>query len=297
MNVRSRGEKTFEFVVHMVMIFLCLLVVIPFILLIVGSFTDEAVAVRDGYTFFPDKFSLDAYSYILKEWKQIGQAYLVTAIVTVLGVFLSILVTSTFAFGLTVRDVPGVKVIQFLSVFTMLFNGGLVSTYYCYTNIFHIKNTLAALIVPGLLMSAFNVILVKNYFATNIPTELFDAAEIDGASLFRIYGTIVMPLSTPIIATIGLRAALGYWNSWTNSMYYVTDNRLNTIQYLLEKMSQNIQFLVKNADKLTIANMIDIPSVTVRMAIAVVAVLPIMCIYPFFQKYFAKGLMVGAVKG
>ena len=126
MNVRSRGEKTFEFVVHMVMIFLCLLVVIPFILLIVGSFTDEAVAVRDGYTFFPDKFSLDAYSYILKEWKQIGQAYLVTAIVTVLGVFLSILVTSTFAFGLTVRDVPGVKVIQFLSVFTMLFNGGLV---------------------------------------------------------------------------------------------------------------------------------------------------------------------------
>ncbi len=297
MNVRSRGEKGFELCGHIVLIILCLLALIPFALLIIASFTDEAVAVVNGYQFFPQKFSISAYEYILKEWGQIGRAYLITIIVTSIGTFGSIAITSMYAYGLTIKNVPGLKIVFLLTLFTMLFNGGIVSTYYVYNNLIHIKNTIWALIVPGLLLNGFNVILVKNYIATNIPGELLEAAEIDGAGLFRIYMKLILPLSTPILATVGLMSAVSYWNDWNNGLYYVSDTKLYSIQQFLNQLSMNIQFLVNNATKLTSSDMLTLPSVTIRMAIAVVAILPILCIYPFFQKYFAKGITLGAVKG
>ena len=297
MNVRSAGEKKFEFAAHIVMILLCFLALIPFVLLIMASFTDEAAAVTNGYRFIPEQFSLKAYTYIFKEWMQIGRAYMITIIVTVAGTLASVIFTSMYAYGLSVKNVPGLKLVFMLTLFTMLFNGGIVSTYYIYCNLIHIKNTLWALMIPGLLMNAFNVILVKNYIRSNIPGELIEAAEIDGAGQFRIYFKMIMPLSTPIMATIGLMSAVTYWNDWNNGLYYITDNKLYSIQQLLNQMNSNVQFLVNNASNLSGADLTNLPSVTIRMAIAVVAILPILCIYPFFQKYFAKGITIGAVKG
>lgn len=297
MNVRSIGEKRLEGVAHIILIVLCLLALIPFILLIMASFTDEAVAVTDGYRFIPEKFSLTAYEYIFREWAQIGRSYLITIIVTVIGTVASVLFTTMYAYGLTVKHVPGLKIIFLLTLFTMLFNGGIVSTYYVYCNAIHIKNTIWALIMPSLMMSGFNVILVKNYISSNVPGELMEAAEIDGAGQFRIFFKIVVPLSTPIMATIGLMSGVMYWNDWNNGLYYITDSKLYSIQQLLNQMNNNIQYLVSNASNLSGVDLSNLPSATIRMAIAVVAIIPILCIYPFFQKYFAKGITIGAVKG
>ena len=296
MNVRSKGEKWLEVAAHIVMIIFCILAVMPFILLVMASFTEESTAIRDGYQFITKVLSTEAYRYILAEWGQIGRAYLVTIIVTVCGTFVSVLITTMFAFGLTQKDVPGVKVVFMLLLFTMLFNGGLVSTYYIYSNVIHIKNTIFALIVPSYLMGAFNVILVKNYVANNIPGELLEAAEMDGAGSIYSFFKIVIPLSTPILATIGLMGAVMYWNDWNNGLYYITDSRLYSIQQLLNQMNNNVQYLVYNAQNLSGMDLSNLPSTTIRMAIAVVAIIPILCAYPFFQKYFAKGITVGAVK-
>lgn len=297
MNVRSKGEKRMEISAHIVMIVLCLLAILPFILLIMASFTDEGVAVTNGYRFWPEKFSTVAYVYIFKEWAQIGHAYLITIIVTVVGTAASVVFTAMFAYGLTVKNIPGLKIVFMLTLFTMLFNGGIVSSYYVYCNAIHIKNTLWALIMPNLMMSAFNIILVKNFINGNVPGELLEAAEMDGAGQFRIFFKIVIPLSVPILATIGLMSAVMYWNDWNNGLYYITESNLYSIQQLLNQMNNNIQYLVNNAANLSGVDLANLPGTTIRMAIAVVAILPILCVYPFFQKYFAKGITLGSVKG
>ena len=167
-----------------------------------------------------------------------------------------------------------------------------------WTRIFHLKNTITALILPGLLMNGFNVILMKNYFAQNIPAELIEAAKMDGAGEFKIFFKMILPLSLPIMATVGLFVGIGYWNDWTNGLYYVTDAKLYSLQNLLNRILQDVQFL--NSSTMTnagVAATTQMPSVSIRMAISVVGILPIMVLYPFFQKYFVKGIAVGAVKG
>ena len=180
----------------------------------------------------------------------------------------------------------------------MLFNGGLVATYYTYVNYFHVRNTIWALILPNLMMNAFNVILVRNYFVNSIPYSLIEAARLDGASEFGIFFKVVMPLSLPIIATIGLMTGLMYWNDWQNGMYYLTERgggHLYTIQIILNNINENINALLQNSSATGGMN-IKMPSTTVRMAIATVGILPILVIYPFFQKYFVKGITLGGVK-
>lgn len=297
MGIKSKSEKISECIGNAVMIILCILAVVPFWLLIASSLASEAEVTIEGYKFWPKEFSLDAYKYILEQWAQIGRAYGITLIVTVVGTVAAILLVAMLAYGLSQKDVPGVKVIFFLVLMTMLFNGGIVPTYYIYNNLLHVKDTLWGLILPNLLMNGFTVILVKNYFEQNIPGELVEAAELDGANQFHILFKLVMPLSTPILATVGLLTGVAYWNDWTNGLYYVSDETLYSIQQLLNKMNDNIQFLANNASLMGGAAMIELPSATVRMAIAVIAILPIICIYPFFQKYFAKGIVMGAVKG
>ena len=186
---------------------------------------------------------------------------------------------------------------SFYVFFTMLFNGGLVPTYLMYTGIFHINNTLLAYIVPGFLMSAMNVMLIRTFFANSIPDALFEAAQIDGASQFQIFGKIVLPLGKPILVAMGLLSGLGYWNDWTNGLYYVRDTQLYGIQNLLNKMITDLTALTQNASGASTAALAEIPSASVRMAIAFVAMLPILCLYPFLQKYFTKGIALGAVKG
>ena len=208
------------------------------------------------------------------------------------------LITILFAYPLSRKETPFRNVFAFFLFFTMLFNGGLVPTYIMWTQTFHIRNTIFALLIPSLLMSAFNVILMRSYFTANVPNEIIEAARMDGAREFRILFGIVVPLSKPMMATIALMIALRYWNDWTNSLYYVNEEQLFSIQAILNNMLTNIQFLANNTNlNMDASTLGSLPSASIRMAIAVVGVLPILIVYPFFQKYFVKGIVVGGIKG
>lgn len=286
-----------RFFIHAVMIIMCILVIIPFWLLIMSSFSDNNYAIREGYKFLPKELSLDAYRFIMREWAQVGRAYLVTIVVTVLGTVMSLLIVSMLSYGLSQRDLPGRKVIFGLILITMLFSGGIVPQYLIYNNYLHVKNTIWGLILPNLLLNGFTVVLVKNYFESSIPAELTEAMRIDGAGPVTVYARLIMPLSTPILATVGLMEAISYWNDWNNGLYYITDSRLFSMQQLLNEMNNNVNFLVNNASSLQGVDVSALPSSTMRLALAVVGILPILIAYPFFQKYFAKGITLGAVKG
>lgn len=290
---------SFRIISNIVMFIFALCAIVPFILLVIASLTDNQWAMVNGFSFFPKKWSLSAYGYIINEWMTIGRAYVMTIIVTVVGTVLGILLTTSLAYALSDKNLPGVRVLNFLCVFTMLFSGGIVASFYVWVNVFHIRNTLWALILPNLLMNAFNIILVKNFYNSSIPGSIKEAARIDGASEMCIFSRIVFPLSKPIIATIGLMTAISYWNDWTNGLYYLTErggSQLYTIQLVLNTVNDNISFLASHAAEMGSIDVSNIPSTTVRMAIAVVGVLPIMVIYPFFQKYFVKGITLGGVK-
>ena len=178
----------------------------------------------------------------------------------------------------------------------MLFSGGIVPSYIMWTNIFHIKNTIWALILPNYLVTAFNVILVKNYYMNNIPASLIEAAQIDGAAELRIFVKVIFPMSKPVIATVSLFTGLCYWNDWMNGLYYVDNQKLYSIQVLLMKIMNNIEALKANSNLMG-ANAISLPGTSVRMAIAFIGILPIIIIYPFVQKYLVEGVVIGAVKG
>ncbi len=292
----SKDQKRWRIAAHIVLIFFSAMAILPFLLLIIASFTDETVALLNGYSYLPEKFSLDAYEYIWASRSTYLRAYGMTILVTAVGTTVSIILTALTGYVLSKRNLPGVKIMNFIVIFTMLFNGGLVATYITYVRTFEIKsNPILALIVPNLLMNAFMVMLVRNYFATSIPEEIYESARIDGAGEMFIFIKLVLPLSVPILATVGLMTGIAYWNDWQNSLYYVADKDYYTIQAILNSINEGIAAL----KTLTPAgvNTADLPSTTIRMAVAVVGILPILVIYPFFQKYFAKGLVAGAVKG
>ncbi len=298
MGRQTAGDRISEWIAHGVMFLMCIGTIVPFWLLIGSSLADEKEITLEGYKFIPQTFSLAAYDYIFDQWYQIGRAYGITILVTLIGTSLAIVLVGMLGYGLIQKDVPGVRLVFILILVTLLFNGGIVPTYYVYNNILHVKNTLFGLILPNFLLNGFTVILVKNYFEQNIPKELIEAAELDGANHFQILFKLAMPLAKPILATVGLLTGVTYWNDWINGLYFITDEKLFTIQLLLNKMNDSIQFLANNASKMGgAASTVDLPSATVRMAIAVVAIIPIIVIYPFFQKYFAKGIVMGAVKG
>ena len=293
----EKSKKGWNIAANIIMCVLSFLAIAPFVLLIIASFTDETVAMTDGYSYFPAKLSLAAYEYIVAQWEMLGRAYLMTIIVTIIGTAVGLIMTALLGYMLSEKNLPGRRVLNFYVVFTMLFNGGLVPTYIMYVNTFHVKNTIWGLIVPNLLLSGFLVMLVRNYFENSIPRDLYESARIDGASEFQTFFRIALPLSTPILATVGLMMGIAYWNDWQNGLYYISDKgkELYTIQNILNNINENIAFLASNAT--TGVNLADLPTTTVRMAIAVVGVLPVLIVYPLFQKYFAKGITMGAVKG
>lgn len=291
-------RKGFQIGANLVMIFLALCCLFPFVLLIMSSITDEKVLIQDGYSFLPSKFSLDAYTYMLKNGQKILTAYGLTIFSTVVGTTIGLLLTILMAYPLSRRDMMGRNVLAFFVFFTMLFNGGLVPTYIMYTRYINVKNNLLAYILPALLVNAFYVIMMRTYFNTNIPEAVVEAAQIDGAGEFRILFTIVLPMSLPMIATMVLLIGLSYWNDWKNGLYYVQDTNLQTIQVFLNSMLRDIQSLKSGMDSAAAAEIAqNMPSVGIKMAIAVVGALPVLIVYPFFQKYFVKGITIGAVKG
>lgn len=292
----TKHEKEFQCVVNILMVILCLMCVLPLLLLISSSLTADATLVKDGYLFWPKKFDITAYKYLLFGSESIFRGYAISILVTVVGTSLSLTLTTLLAYPLSRKNMPGRNGVAFFIFFTMLFNGGLVPTYIMWTQTFHIKNTLLALIVPSLLLNAFNVIMMRSYLATNIPEEVIEAAQVDGAGQFRVLLQIVVPMSKPILATLTLLIGLGYWNDWLNGLYYITDDSLFSIQVLLKKMLDNVE-MIKNAASSGAAGTMQMPSTSIRMAVAVVGALPVLVVYPFFQKYFVKGIAIGAVKG
>lgn len=290
-------NKIGQIIMHVVCIFLCVCCVAPFVLLITSSLTEESTLVRNGYSFIPASWSLESYEYLIMKGDKIVRAYGITIFTTVVGTAVSILITLLTAYPLSRRDLPARYVFSFFVFFTMLFNGGLIPTYMLYANTLHMRNTIWALIIPSMLMSGFYVIMMRSFLTANIPEEIIEAARIDGASEYGILFRTVVPLSVPMIVTLVLMVGLGYWNNWTNGLYYLTDSSLYGIQNVLNEMIQNIQFLQQDSSVSSHISAQDIPSVGIRMAIAVVGAIPILIIYPFLQKYFVKGIVVGGVKG
>lgn len=294
-----KERRIMNIISNSVLIIITLACILPFLLLIISSFTDDSVIVKYGYSFFPKIWSLYAYDYLWKQAAYLLNAYSITVIVTVIGTAVGLSIASMLAYALSRPDLPYKNLLMFFVVMTLLFNGGLVPTYLVYTQIFHVKNTLWGLIAPSLLMNGFNVLLMRSFFVTNIPVEILEAAQIDGCREMRIFLKIVLPLSMPILATIGLLLAVTYWNDWFNGLIYMTEPNLFSIQNVLNRILLDIQFLQNNASMAKYAEgaMAKIPSTTIRMSIAVVGALPILIAYPFFQKYFVKGITIGVVKG
>ncbi len=290
-------NKTEQVCLHFIFVLLCIAAVAPFVLLISSSLTEEAALMQHGYGFFPKKFSMYAYEYLFQSGGKIIKGLGITVGVTLFGTVASVLITVLFAYPLSRKELPARNFFSFAIFFTMLFNGGLVPTYMMYTQNLHIKNTIWALIVPSLLMNAFYVIMMRSFFTSSIPDSLVEAARIDGAGEYRILFQVVMPLSKPMVATISLMIGLGYWNDWMNSLYYITEERLYSLQAILNNIINNITFLQSSSQSGAAAAVATMPSTGIRMAIAVIGILPILCIYPFFQKYFVKGIVVGGVKG
>lgn len=289
-------SRKMEAVAYVVIGLIAVSIILPFILLLMSSFTDEISITRNGYSFFPKDFSLSAYAYLGKSSSTIVRAYLISIIVTVTGTIGGLVMTVLCAYPLSRRELPGRRFLTFYVFFTMLFNGGLVPTYLTYTQYFHIKNTIWALLVPNILVQAYNVMLAKTFFQSSIPVEILEAARVDGAKEITIFTKVVLPLAKPIFATLGLFISVTYWNDWTNGLIYLTDSKLFSLQNLLNRMTSNIQFLSSTSLGGNVSAA-DLPSQTVRMAIAIVGVVPMLAAYPFFQKYFVKGIALGAVKG
>lgn len=283
--------------IHFFFIAVSVLMIVPFILVISISLTSEAELTKNGYHFIPNSFDLTAYRYLFKVPAVFLRSYGITAAVTGIGTILSLLITSMIAYTVSRPDYPYRGLTSFYVFFTMLFSGGLVPYYILMTRYLHVKDTLWALILPGML-SAWNVIVLKGFFA-KIPMEIIESAKIDGAREWRIYFKIIIPLSTPGLATLGLLIAFGYWNEWFNALLFIENPNLVPLQLLLVRMLNSMEVISQNLDKFGIQGL-DIsqfPTMSARMAMVVLAAGPMMVIFPFFQRYFVQGLTVGSLKG
>jgi putative aldouronate transport system permease protein len=266
--------------------------------MIISSFGDETTLIRNGYSFFPKILSTSAYEYLWQQRESLIRGYIITILVTLIGTAIHLTLATMLSYAISRKEFPARNALAFIVFFTMLFNGGLVPTYLMYVLGFGIKNTLWGLLVPGLMLNAFNVLIMRTYFVTNIPEAVVESAIVDGAGTFRTFRSIALPLSFPILATIGLFAAISYWNDWMNGLIYLTNPKLFSIQNILNRMLTDLRFLqTTKIGSNTSTLYAKIPSTAVRMAVAAVGIIPLLSAYPFFQKYFIKGITIGAVKG
>lgn len=293
--LKNKKYYRYQIVIHILLILVTAFMILPFILLFSASITSESVLLTEGYSFLPRAVCLEAYEYLLTNSASILRAYGITIFITLFGTLAGVFGMSTLAYVLSLKGLPAGRILAFFIFFSLLFNGGLVPTYLMWTQTFHIKNTIWALIFPNLLMTPMNVILMRTYYLTNIPGELYEAAKIDGAGLFKIYRSVVLPLGKPIFVTIALFTGLSYWNDWMNALYYISDSRLYSLQALLNQILRNAQAMA--SDFSGDMGGMAIPTNSVRMAIAFIAILPILVVYPFLQKYFQSGIAMGALKG
>ena len=294
----NRVKPVTNVAISALFIFLALLCFMPALLVLIVSLSAEESVRAIGYSYFPTAWSLASYEYLFKQGAYIGRAFLNSIFVTVVGTSLGLVMCSTMGYALSR---PNYRLRKFFSIFIlipMLFSGGLVASYMINVNILGLKNTYWALILP-ICCSSFYVIIMRTFFQTSVPEAIIESAKIDGARQVRIFLQIVLPISLPSIATIGLFFTFAYWNDWMMAKYYLNTNMQSIfpLQYVLITLENNIDFLTRNSEFLGPEESHNLPAETVRMAMVMVAVVPIACSYPFFQKYFISGLTIGAVKG
>lgn len=277
----------------------CILCLAPLLLIFMVSITDQTSLAVNGYSFTPSKISFDAYRYLFNDMGKLLRSYGVTIFACVVGTFFCVVFTMLYAYPISRKSFKYRNFFSFFMFFTMLFQGGLVPWYIMYTKYLHLSNNLIALIMPAI-MNAFYVLVTKTFFSLNVPDSVLEAARIDGASEFNIFYTIVLPMSTPVIATIALFSSLAYWNDWYLCLLFINDPKFYNLQYSMYQALLSLQFLTSSLGSATGATssaLANVPGETLRMAMAILGIGPIIFAYPFFQRYFIKGLTIGAVKG
>jgi putative aldouronate transport system permease protein len=289
------SERKSNWVIAFFFTILSVFIIIPLLYVVSVSLSSDGDIARFGYQLIPKNITFLAYTYIFQTPKALLHAYLITITVTFFGTALSLLLTSSIAYVMTRRDYRYSTITTFFVFFTLLFNAGLVPSYIVVTNLLHIQNTIWALILPyG--VSAWFTLLMKGFMQT-LPFEIIESAKIDGSSELNTYVRIIIPLSKPALATVGLFYALAYWNDWWLALLYIDNEKLIPLQFFLQRILSNIAFLTQNVSAGISVDLSSIPTESSRMAIAILAAGPMLFAFPFFQKYLIKGLTVGAVKG
>ncbi|MDD7044762.1 MAG: carbohydrate ABC transporter permease [Anaerococcus sp.] len=306
-RTKARNKKQFDPLavskpanigLNIYLIFLTISAILPFVFVFIISITDESYLAVNGYSLFPKELSLDAYKMVFSSGSSILNAYKVSIFITVVGVILALILTTLYAYALSRQDFEFKGFFTKVSTIPMLFSGGLVAGYLVMTQVLGLKDSIWALILP-MLLGTFNIIIMRTFFQTSIPKALIEAATIDGANEFQIFFKIVLPLSLPVLATVGLFLTLGYWNDWYNAMLYIDDLDKIPVQYLLIRIQNSTSFLSSRGGQIggvAAQAMKTLPKETLRMAIVVITTAPIAITYPFFQRYFISGLTLGAVK-
>ena len=302
MKTRSHFQKLNtpgpgQYVLAVILGILALCCLLPVLLVVVASFSDEGSITRNGFTFFPDAWSLEAWKYVIGFGKQLLISYGITISRTILHTLGSLVVMSMMAYTLARRQFPLRGFLSMMLLITMLFNGGRLSNFLIYTTVYNLKDTYLVLVIPA--VTAMNVIIIRTYIQTNVTDSLIEAAKIDGAGEFRVFAQIVVPLLPPALASVGFMHAVGIWNDWETGYMYIQSDNLLPLQNLLRRVENNVQLL--NNPNISIQAALGIsealPAQSARMALLLTVLGPIMIVYPFFQKYFIKGLTLGSVKG
>jgi len=286
-------ERAFVVMMYTILVIFALVCFLPFWLVIINSFATETSIQTQGYQFFPRGFSLSAYEYLFSG-KQLFSSYKVTLFVTIVGTLLAVLITATYAYTLSHPRVKYRNILSFLTYFTMLFGAGLVGFYMLIANWLGLKDSIWALILPYLLNPFYAFILVS--FFRTLPFEMNEAATVDGANDLVIFFRIIWPISTPIIATVSLFYALSYWNDWWLSLLFVDNYKLHPLQMMIRQLMSNLNAKAYVAGSGTNYNIV-VPTFGMQLAIVCVTIGPILFVYPFIQKYFVKGITIGAIKG
>ena len=295
---KSAFSKKTNLIVSLLLVVLILLVSLPVLLVLIVSVSSEQSVVNNGYSFFPDSFSLDAWRYLAHSGMYLARAVFNSFLITAVGTMLGLLIMCPISYALSRKNFRYRNGIMIFLIIPMLFSGGLVSTYMVNTQILHLQNTYLALILPGL-CSTWYIMILRNYFQTAVPEAMIEAAMVDGGRQLQIFWRIVLPVSRPVTMTVALFQIFAYWNSWYPSLLYLDSNHteLFPLQYVLVNMQRSIDTLANDAQYISGMQVYTPPAVTVRMVLVVMAILPILIIFPFFHRFLKNGMTIGAVKG
>lgn len=302
-SIMRKGNR-YKIAMHIFLILFSLLFILPFVMVVSISFSDEQAitSTTGGYSLLPRDFTTEAYETAFENPEEVGAAYIVTIVTSIVGTIVTLVSAGMTGYVLSRSNFRYRKFVTFMVFFTMLFGGGTIPTYIMYTKYYHLGDTIWVYILPSLVGGAWNILMIRT-FCSGIPESLFESAKIDGAKEFTIFFKIVVPLSKPVLASVGFLVLLGKWNDWQTSLIYIRDWHLYTIQYYLQRILNDASFLKSVANNSSISSMMldellqEQPIETLKYALCVIAAGPMLVVFPFFQKYFEKGMVVGAVKG